>query len=639
MTNRGNHRKKIILQTLILLIGLAIAPTLTSTVAEHVENNQSGIETITFSKHFSSPIIDENEEYAKINMQEENSCITRPGEPRLPVFTKTFEFSWGTEITDIKCTTSNVETKSIEKKVEPVPSRQSINDNSPIKKEIDQKIYSSNTPYPTNWFSYTQGAGLNKNGKRVLYLSIHTYPVQYIPLENAIKHIDNIQTTITYKEPEITNANADTKYDLVIITPSQFSSSLTPLINHKNSHKMNTTLKTIEDIYNEFDGRDEQEQIKYFIKYAIEEWNTKYVLLIGDIEKLPIRTTDAYPWTGHHGNGILCDLYYADIYDETFNFCSWDANDNDVFGEAEYVGFPPEPVGNIDDVDLYADVDIGRIPCTTEGELTSIVSKIITYEEATYNQIWFKKIILAGGDTFPLSKFSPPFIYEGEITNKKVGQQLPGFEQVKLWSSKYNLNAFSFNKAIKKGAGFVSYAGHGFEHGWGTYRPNAIRSKMGILQPLYYTPFIKYIRNEHKLPIIFFDACLTAKLDFNITDLKDYYGAVATLFNLLLPRARYTPSDHIPCFAWCFLREENGGSIATIGATRSAYTYVDKDGVYAGAGYLDVHFFKAYEEGVTLGEMLTQAQSDYINYVGKDFFTIEEFILLGDPSLKVGGYP
>ena len=89
----------------------------------------------------------------------------------------------------------------------------------------------------------------------------------------------------------------------------------------------------------------------------------------------------------------------------------------------------------------------------------------------------------------------------------------------------------------------------------------------------------------------------------------------------------------------CLLKEENGGSIATIGATRPAYTNVDKDGVYAGAGYLDVHFFKSYQEGITVGEMLTQAQNDYINYVGKDFFTIEEFILLGDPSLKVGGYP
>ena len=84
---------------------------------------------------------------------------------------------------------------------------------------------------------------------------------------------------------------------------------------------------------------------------------------------------------------------------------------------------------------------------------------------------------------------------------------------------------------------------------------------------------------------------------------------------------------------------EGGGCVANIGATRPAYTYVDKDGVYAGAGYLDVHFFKAYEEGITVGEMLTHAQLDYLNYVGKDYFTVEEYLLLGDPSLMVGGYP
>jgi len=35
--------------------------------------------------------------------------------------------------------------------------------------------------------------------------------------------------------------------------------------------------------------------------------------------------------------------------------------------------------------------------------------------------------------------------------------------------------------------------------------------------------------------------------------------------------------------------------------------------------------------------MLTLAQNDYIDNVGMDYFTIEEFILLGDPSLRVGG--
>jgi hypothetical protein len=99
------------------------------------------------------------------------------------------------------------------------------------------------------------------------------------------------------------------------------------------------------------------------------------------------------------------------------------------------------------------------------------------------------------------------------------------------------------------------------------------------------------------------------------------------------------PNIFYTCFAWSFIKKEGGGAIATIGSTRTAYTHVDKDGVYAGAGYLDVHFFKSYKEGITAGEMLTQAQNEYIHYAFKDFFTIEEYILLGDPSLMVGGQP
>jgi len=119
--------------------------------------------------------------------------------------------------------------------------------------------------------------------------------------------------------------------------------------------------------------------------------------------------------------------------------------------------------------------------------------------------------------------------------------------------------------------------------------------------------------------------------------LGNYFPKMVRLISIL--KGGYDPSEQLPCFAWSFINKADIGAIATIGATRSAYTLVDKNGVYAGAGYLDVHFFKAYNEGVTAGEMLTAAQNDYLNNVGKDYFTIEEFLLLGDPSLMVGGYP
>ncbi|MDG6229722.1 MAG: C25 family cysteine peptidase, partial [Candidatus Thermoplasmatota archaeon] len=500
----------------------------------------------------------------------------------------------------------------------------------------DVLIYDSTDPYPLSWYDIQIGGGLDKENNHVTILSIRMYPVRYIPKENNLTLSSAFDISIIYELPQqqICSTNGIETYDLVIIAPSQYASDLVVLKDHKQRCGLPTMIKTTEAIYTEFNGRDNAEKIKYFIKHAIETFDTKYVLLIGDIKQLPIRSTDAYPWDPYHGVGLLSDLYYADIYDASGAFCSWDANNNNIFGEVVKDRFPPLEKDNIDKVDLYPDVHIGRIPCSTNEELITMINKIITYEKVTYNQIWFQKIILIGGDTFPLTKGSPPNVFEGEITNIKVAQQLPDFEKIYLWASERNLNARTFNKAISQGAGFVSYAGHGFEHGWGTYRPNAIIDGNLII---YYSPFIKAIDNGHRLPIIFFDACLTAKFDFNITDLIGYYGLKARLVNILL--GGYTSEDYFSPFAWSFIKHEGGGGIAAVGATRPAYTYVDKDGVYAGAGYLDVHFFKAYYEGVSVGEMLTSSQNDYLNNVGFDIFTIEEFLLLGDPSLRVGGYP
>ena len=89
------------------------------------------------------------------------------------------------------------------------------------------------------------------------------------------------------------------------------------------------------EIYSDYEGRDQQEKIKYFIKEAVEEWDIKYVLLIGDIQKLPIRHTYASWWEPD----ILTDLYYSDIYNSEYEFCSWDANGNNKFGETNYDGY------------------------------------------------------------------------------------------------------------------------------------------------------------------------------------------------------------------------------------------------------------------------------------------------------------
>ena len=46
------------------------------------------------------------------------------------------------------------------------------------------------------------------------------------------------------------------EYDMVVIAPAVFSAALQPFIDHKNGRDVLTFLKTTEDIYSEYGGRD-----------------------------------------------------------------------------------------------------------------------------------------------------------------------------------------------------------------------------------------------------------------------------------------------------------------------------------------------------------------------------------------------
>jgi len=420
-------------------------------------------------------------------------------------------------------------------------------------------------------------------------------------------------------------------YDLLIIAPSLFTHEANRLIEHKTSVGVASMFKPVEEIYDEVEGRDHAEQIKYYIKYAIETWDIDYVLLIGGRKPsltgeawlLPVRYSHIEDNVATPEDRYLSDLYFADVYDEFGNFSSWDTNENGVYGEWH-------ANQSADDIiDLYPDVFVGRLPCRNKLELRIMLHKIMRYESEPADDSWFKRMVVVGGDTYTYNDY-----YEGEIANQQALDFMAGFDPVKLWTSDGSFESWrDVVNAINQGCGFVFFAGHGSPAAWGTHPPFDNQTWIFGLK-LRHMPLLV---NGEKLPIVVVGGCHNSMFNISLFHLSWTYG-------LPVPE----------CWSWWLTRKIGGGAIATLGCSGLGYGKEDKqDPSQGGAGdWLEVLFFQQYGEHHVdvLGETWGNAVSTYLdefpidwsqqafNDTALDAKTVQEWVLLGDPSLKIGGY-
>jgi hypothetical protein len=430
------------------------------------------------------------------------------------------------------------------------------------------------------------------------------------------------------------------EYDMVIIAPDIFSDAIQPLIDHKNDVGIHTFLKTTDDIYDEYEGRDQAEQVKYFIKDAIETYNISYVLLIGGRKyqffnwHVPVRYSNVDD--GYMDKQFLTDLYFADIYKNEDEFEDWDSNGNGVF--SEWVGDNP-----IDVMDLIPDVYLGRLPCRNLYEVNDIVEKIINYENNAFNQSWFKNILLVGGDTNP--GVGEPFPYEGEVDCEWILQYLSDFSPTRLYASDGSLNGpDDFISAFNNGYGFVLYHGHGLQDELKTFKPDSQETIQ-----VFHNNYVPDLTNDNMFPVTVVGCCLTTNFDVGIFDffrIFKNFGKYHRFFDFIY-------SCVLRCIGWNMVKKSDGGSIAHIGSSSTAWGETgDKnndtipDGVQTGfTSGLCTEFFRVYgeDEKSILGEIYADALSSVVlNHSGRsDRFQckcVQEFQLIGDPSLKIGGY-
>ncbi len=604
-------KKQIIATILIVLLSSSMITINT------LATDESQTEEISLNLTASSYKISDNDEYLLLTIPEATGSTIIPTHPKLPKISKTIQLPFGSHIESISYASKQTESISIDTNILPVAYPTPTNPNLQVRKlEADKQIYDSTMPYPENQVESKISAGIIQDSLCNI-LTISWYPIQYIPQDNTILFCDEISIDITYAQGT-SRIQSSNQNSLVIIGPDEFAGEAQRLVNHKNNLGLSTVFTSLESIYQEYEGRDTAEQVKYYLYDTAKNQGTTYALLLGNVDKTPMREAAI---RFYHDDAIITDLYYADVFTSDGSFSSWDSNDDDKFSEYNWDD------GLIDIVDLYPDIHVGRIPCRTNKEVKRIIDKIISYETSAASSNWYKKIILMAGDTFPGHG-----VIEGEVVTQQIANtmQSHGFETVKLWTSLGTFNPLKINGELTKGAGFISYSGHGYEQGFGTSPPD-VEDRIE-----YFSPYLIGVFNGEKLPVIFFDACSTTKLDFTIEELLEWYPEpLARLFSFLYG-IEYEMDNFYPTISWELVKKSNGGCIASIGSTRVAFTGVDEDGAHWGAGFLNTHFYQAYEPGAKLGELFTQCQTDYLNEVGTECITLEEFILVGDPSLQLG---
>ncbi|NLX59033.1 MAG: hypothetical protein GXY74_08080 [Phycisphaerae bacterium] len=159
-------------------------------------------------------------------------------------------------------------------------------------------------------------------------------------------------------------------YDYVIITSDALRATFQTLADHKTARGVPATVVTTATIYASFTGTetgDNPDRIRDFIRQARDTWNTRYVLIGGDVDQVPFRGGYGYVSSDYVDNAIPTDMYYACLDGP------WNNDGDSIWGESN-------DGDKNKDVDLYPDVFVGRAPAGNATQAAHFVAKTILYE-------------------------------------------------------------------------------------------------------------------------------------------------------------------------------------------------------------------------------------------------------------------
>jgi len=377
----------------------------------------------------------------------------------------------------------------------------------------------------------------------------------------------------------------------LIITSEALRPAFERLAAHRLRMGMPSLVVTVEEIFAVTrQGADRAETIRNYVRDAYALWGVDYLLLGGDTDIVPTRycRNTFYPSGGF--TDVPTDLYYGGLDG------NWNGDGDGLWGEHYR-----NATDRGDDVDLDAEVAVGRATVVTPEAAELFVDKVIAYEIPESND-WQTNALFASEVLFPLGwDAGEPLQLDGAFLSESLIDSAFGCPEVPWtidrmveipanYPGSLPVSPTDVIDALDTGThGLFHHVGHGFYFnmsvGPGTIVP---ADADGLTNAPNY--FLLYSLN-----------CSSSAFDFN-------------------------------CLNERFVNSPNGGAMASIGSSRAAFP--------SAAGPLQIEFYQDWlcQDRDRLGDVYSASRAPFLTstlYNTVQRWTQMVYALIGDPAMTL----
>lgn len=165
-------------------------------------------------------------------------------------------------------------------------------------------------------------------------------------------------------------------YEYTVVTNRELAPAFDRLLGWKRQKGLSAGVVCIEDILAcpDFQGDtlshiyDSAGKLRAYLEHAYKLGSLQYALLAGDYSILPIRYGYRKDYHFMFPPDNVDKMIPTDLYFSDFNG-NWDSNRNYYYGEP-----------NVDQIDYYPEIFVGRLLCTTQQEIANYTEKLLRYE-------------------------------------------------------------------------------------------------------------------------------------------------------------------------------------------------------------------------------------------------------------------